>query len=173
MHLFFSDAPSPKEYDIKSLDTNSVDEDEKEPSDDLLRLDADSTECSNDIDGATTGCASQSKLTLYTPEYLRIFVAVSSLVGLFIGFLCGYLVSRRFHTHPQYPNQAFIEQHNHLDRLTVNQNSFLAPRNKTVNLDVLNVSTDSLPPKKDNLGSLKNLNITNEGTLQKIKKTYI
>lgn len=58
-------------------------------------------------------------------------------------------------------------------RLTVNQNSFLAPRTKTVNLDVLNVSTDSLPPKKDNLGSLKNLNITNEGTLQKIKKTYI
>lgn len=58
-------------------------------------------------------------------------------------------------------------------RLTVNPNSFLAPRNKTVNLDVLNVSTDSLPPKKDNLGSLKNLNIANEGTLQKIKKTYI
>nr|CAH7717572.1 unnamed protein product [Callosobruchus chinensis] len=110
------DAPSPKEYDMKSLDTNSIDEDEKEPSDDLLRLDSESTQCSNDIDGSTTGCASQSKLTLYTPEYLRIFVAVSSLMGLLVGFFCGYLVSRRFHAHPQYPNQAFIEQHNHLDR---------------------------------------------------------
>lgn len=59
-----------------------------------------------------------------------------------------------------------------LFRLNVNQNSFLAPRNKTVNLDVL-VSTDTLPMKKDNLGSLKNLNIPSEGTLQKIKKTYI
>ncbi|KAJ8983871.1 hypothetical protein NQ317_000907 [Molorchus minor] len=133
-----------KEYNTNSIDTNSLEED-KESSDSLLRLDEDPTDC-NGVDGdRAIGCASQSKLTLYTSEYLHII----------------------------HPNPPFIEQHNHLDRLTVNQNSFLAPRTKTVNLDVLNVSTDSLPPKKDNLGSLKNLNITNEGTLQKIKKTYI
>ncbi|KAJ8914769.1 hypothetical protein NQ315_013272, partial [Exocentrus adspersus] len=142
----------------------------KRISDPLLRLDVDSSDC-NEVDGEKiAGCASQSKLTLYTSEYLHIIVAVASLAGLFVGFLCGYLVSRRFHVHAQYPNPPFIEQHNHLDRLTVNQNSFLAPRTKTVNLDVLNVSTDSLPPKKDNLGSMKNLNITNEGTLQKNKE---
>lgn len=57
-------------------------------------------------------------------------------------------------------------------RLNGNQNSFLTPKaNKTVNL--VNVSVEQFPPKKDNLGSTKNLNITNEGTLQKIKKTYI
>lgn len=160
-----------KEYDTYSINTNSLNE-SKEPSDPLL-IEGESTDC-NEVDGdKVTGCASQSKLTFYTSEYLHIIVAVACIAGLCVGFLCGYLVSRRFHVHSQYPNPPFIEQHNHLDRLTVNQTSFLAPRTKTVNLDVLNVSTDSLPPKKDNLGSLKNLNIANEGTLQKIKKTYI
>lgn len=56
-------------------------------------------------------------------------------------------------------------------RGSINHNSKLA-RPKTVNLD-LNVSSDSLQPKKDNLETPKNLNIANEGTLQKIKKTYI
>ncbi|CAH0562660.1 unnamed protein product [Brassicogethes aeneus] len=125
-------------------------------------------------DSKIRGCAVQNRLNMYTSEYLHIFVATASLAGLFVGFLCGYFVSRRFQNQPQYPNSAFIEQHNHLDR-SVNQNSFLASR-KQVNL-VLNVSNsesfDTLPPKKDNLGSTKNLNITNEGTLQKIKKTYI
>ncbi|KAG5895086.1 hypothetical protein JTB14_023261 [Gonioctena quinquepunctata] len=161
-----------KEYDTNSIDLIPPEED-KGIVDPLLNIDIESTDC-NEVDGQRiTGCASQSKLNLYTSEYLHIIVAVASLAGLFVGFLCGYLVSRRFHVHAQCPEAPFIEQHNHLDRLTVNQNSFLAPRTKTVNLDVHNVSTDSLPMKKDNLGSLKNLNITNEGTLQKIKKTYI
>ncbi|CAH1153239.1 unnamed protein product [Phaedon cochleariae] len=104
-------------------------------------------------------------------DYLHMIVGGAIVGGLVFGFVCGYLVSRRFHAHPNAPS--FIEQRNHLDRLNVNQNSFLTPRPKTVNLDVLNVSAETLPPKKDNLDSLKNLNITNEGTLQKIKKTYI
>lgn len=59
----------------------------------------------------------------------------------------------------------------------INQNSngsgFLPPRaNKAINL-VANVSPPSVPLKKDNLESSKDLNISNEGTLQKIKKTYI
>lgn len=58
-------------------------------------------------------------------------------------------------------------------RLSGNPNGFLTPRaNKTVNL-VVNVPPASPPLKKDNLESSKDLNITSDGTLQKIKKTYI
>lgn len=100
-----------KEYN-NSLEQFSG-EDKESP--DILTIDPDSTDC-NEVDGTLSGCASQSKLTLYTSEYLHIIVAVASLAGLLVGFLCGYLVSRRFHAHPQYPNSPFIEQHNHLDR---------------------------------------------------------
>lgn len=98
------------------MDTNYL-EDNKESTDSLLRVDMASTDC-NEVgdDNLPRGCPSQTKLASYTPEYLRIFVALSSLAGLFVGFLCGYLVSRRFHLHSQYPNPPFIEQHNHLDR---------------------------------------------------------
>lgn len=106
------DVPPTKEYDTNTIDQSS-DEDKQSP--DILTLDSESTDC-NEVDGKISGCASQSKLTLYTSEYLHIIVAVASLAGLFVGFLCGYLVSRRFHSHPQYPNSPFIEQHNHLDR---------------------------------------------------------
>lgn len=91
----------------------SSNEDKEGP--DILTLDNESTDC-NEVDGNITGCASQSKLTMYTSEYLHIIVAVASMVGLLVGFFCGYLVSRRFHAHPQYPNAGFIEQHNHLNR---------------------------------------------------------
>lgn len=57
-----------------------------------------------------------------------------------------------------------------------NQNDFLTPRAKTkaVNLEV-NVppKPNPPPPKKDNLDASKDLNISCDGTLQKIKKTYI
>lgn len=46
----------------------------------------------------------------------------------------------------------------------------LTPRaNKSVNLNV----PQNPPPKKDNLDISKDLNIASDGTLQKIKKTYI
>ncbi|CAG9855517.1 unnamed protein product [Phyllotreta striolata] len=166
----FDNAVPDKENGAFPVDGNGLDV-EKELSDPLLNLDSGFDEC-NDVDPAK-GCTSQSKLTLYSSNYLVVIVASVAVGFLFVGFTCGYLVGRRFQAHSQFPNQPFIEQHNHLDRLTANQNSFLATKTKTVNLDVLNVSSDSLPPKKDNLGSLKNLNIANEGTLQKIKKTYI
>lgn len=115
LYLFIDKSIPKSEYETKIIDTNSLEEDKQSP-DPLLRLDVDSTDC-NEVDGdKVTGCASQSKLTLYTSEYLHIIVAVASLAGLFVGFLCGYLVSRRFHVHTQYPNPPFIEQHNHLDR---------------------------------------------------------
>lgn len=113
LYLFFTDydVPPTKEYDTNSIDQSS-NKDKESP--DILNIDSESTDC-NEVDGKITGCASQSKLTLYTSEYLHIIVAVACLAGLFVGFLCGYLVSRRFHSHPQYPNSPFIEQHNHLD----------------------------------------------------------
>lgn len=56
-------------------------------------------------------------------------------------------------------------------RLSANQNGFLTPRaNKDVNL--VNVPANP-PPKKDNLDISKDFNIASDGTLQKIKKTYI
>lgn len=152
------------ENDFKEFDTNSLDTKIIEQRDPLLSDKEIQDDC-NEVDGDSNkirGCAVQNRLNMYTPEYLHIFVGAGSLAGLFVGFLCGYFVSRRFHHPPQYPNSSYIEQHNHLER----------QRPKDVNL-VLNVGNDTLPPKKDNLGSTKNLNITSEGTLQKIKKTYI
>lgn len=73
----------------------------------------------NEVDNndVATGCSSiQNRMGLYTSEYLHIIVTVASLVALAFGFVCGYLVSQRFHSQPQYPNAPFIEQHNHLDR---------------------------------------------------------
>lgn len=161
-----------KEVD-DTIISNSIEEEPSSNSKELsLHIDnREFEDCSNDIDSdVRTGC-SQIKKSEFTSGTLWWGIVIAAMIGLFVGFVGGYCVSRKFYM--QYPNTPFIEQHNHLDRLNVNQNSFLARPTKTVNLDVLNVSSDTLPPKKDNLGSLKNLNITNEGTLQKIKKTYI
>lgn len=120
----------------------------------------------------------KERLVIYTAETLHVVVIASSIAALAIGFVAGYLFSRRFHQQPQFAETPFIEQHNHLNRLTnigpnSNGSGFLAPRaNKAINL-VVNNSQPSVPSKKDNLESTKDLNISNEGTLQKIKKTYI
>ncbi|XP_060515938.1 semaphorin-1A-like [Cylas formicarius] len=160
-----------KEIDDNSIVDNAIDEESKSSAEDLLlRIDNESADC-NDVNADyRTGCSTIRK-SEFSSGTLYGGIISAAMVGLLAGFVGGYCVSRKFHTH--YPSAPFIEQHNHLDRLNGNQNSFLARPTKTVNLDVLNVSSDTLPPKKDNLGSLKNLNITNEGTLQKIKKTYI
>ncbi|XP_018331529.1 semaphorin-1A [Agrilus planipennis] len=106
-------------------------------------------------------------------QRLHIVIIGSSLVSLFLGFIGGYIFSKKFHHQPQYPEAPFIEQHNHLERLSNPPNSFLAPKaNKTVNL-VVNGPQNSQPLKKDNLETNKDLNIASDGTLQKIKKTYI
>nr|XP_023020455.1 semaphorin-1A-like isoform X2 [Leptinotarsa decemlineata] len=104
---------SSKDYESNSIDLNTLDEDKKIV-DPLLKIDEVSTDC-NEVDGQKiTGCASQSKLTLYTSEYLHIIVAVACIAGLFVGFLCGYLVSRRFHFHAQ-NKQQYNGHPNHLD----------------------------------------------------------
>lgn len=120
-----------------------------------------------------SGCAVQQRLVIYTAETLHLVVIGACLAGLLFGFVAGYLFSRRFHMQPQYPDVPFIEQHNQLDRLSGNQSGYLTPRaNKAVNL-VVNVPSTTPSPKKDNLDASKDLNIASDGTLQKIKKTYI
>ncbi|KAF5283592.1 hypothetical protein FQA39_LY17294 [Lamprigera yunnana] len=161
---------SPKVFDKNDLD-NEIVIPPKELDEDAKIIEED-IECENDLTGNhIAGCAVHQRLVVYAAKTLHIIVVCASLVALFFGFIAGYLFSRRFHPHSHYPNAPFIEQHNHLDRLSGNLNSFLTPRaNKTVNL-VVNVPP-SPPPKKDNLET-KDLNISSDGTLQKIKKTYI
>ncbi|KAL1492772.1 hypothetical protein ABEB36_010971 [Hypothenemus hampei] len=159
-----------KETADTSVDTNSIEEEPSRASKELSlqtdQLELDDCD-SNDVN-IRTGC-SQMKKNEFTSGTLWWGIVLAAMIGLFVGFVGGYCVSRKFYT--PYPNTPFIEQHNQLDRINGNHNSILT-RPKQVNLD-MNASPDTLPPKKDNLGSQKNLNITNEGTLQKIKKTYI
>lgn len=174
----------------KEIITNSIDEKDIDSSDPLIRtgLDDDS-DCDPVSENSIGGCAVRQQLVIYTAGTLHIVVVVVSIVGLFLGFIAGYLFSQKFHSHSQYPEAPFIEQHNHLERLVLcpfddsfyrflyrlsaNQTGYLTPRaNKAVNL-VVNVSSSSPPPKKDNLDVSKDLNIASDGTLQKIKKTYI
>ncbi|KAF7287498.1 hypothetical protein GWI33_001459 [Rhynchophorus ferrugineus] len=162
-----------KEFD-DTITSNSIDEESNSNAKELtvqVENRSDFDDCSNDINAdVRTGC-SQIKKSEFTSASLLWGSLLAAVVGLLVGFVAGYCVSRKYYLN--YPNPPCIEQHNHLDRLNGNQNSFLVRPAKNVNLDVLNMSTDNLQPKKDNLGSLKNLNIANEGTLQKIKKTYI
>lgn len=65
---------------------------------------------------SVSGCAVRQRLVIYTAETLHLVVFVASLAGLVLGFTAGYLVSRRFHSPPPYPDVPFIEQHNHLER---------------------------------------------------------
>ncbi|XP_066248639.1 semaphorin-1A-like [Euwallacea similis] len=162
-----------KEYD-DTINDNSIDQEEPRSGVDeslkTIDLLEPSYDCSNDINGDVRVSCSQVRKSDFTSGTLWWGIIVAAMMGLFLGFLGGYCVSKKLYL--QYPNTPFIEQHNQLDRVNVNPNSMLA-RPKTVNLD-LSVSTDSLQPKKDNLDPApKNLNIVSEGTLQKIKKTYI
>lgn len=78
-----------------------------------------SSDCNGDGDVNTNsigGCAVRQRLVIYTAETLHLVVFVASSVGLLLGFVAGYLVSRRFHSPPPYPDAPFIEQHNRLER---------------------------------------------------------
>ncbi|CAG9117472.1 unnamed protein product [Plutella xylostella] len=126
---------------------------------------------------------------IYTAQALLTAVVASCLVTLMVGFVIGYLFSRRFR-HPFFTDTSpFNEQHNHLNRLSpletpLNANSgYLPPRSKNVNM-VANVCPW---PRPDNLhlelGKERALDRRNStesldkdlkcGTLQKVKKTYI
>lgn len=175
----------------KEIIANSIDEKDIDSIDPLIRTGLDEDpECDPISENSVGGCAVRQQLVIYTAGTLHIVVVVVSIVGLFLGFIAGYLFSQKFHSHSQYPEAPFIEQHNHLERcvvrsdvvelftflvcrLSANQTGYLTPRaNKAVNL-VVNVASSTPPPKKDNLDVGKDLNIASDGTLQKIKKTYI
>lgn len=129
---------------------------------------------------------------IYTAQALFTAVVASCVVTLLVGFVIGYLFSRRFR-HPFLTDTSpFNEHHNHLNRLSpletplnANTTAYLPPRaNKNVNI-VANVSPNVT--KQDNLhhelGKERSLDIKNSnesldkdlkcGTLQKVKKTYI
>ncbi|KOB74084.1 Semaphorin-1A [Operophtera brumata] len=124
---------------------------------------------------------------IYSAQALMTAVVASCLVTLMVGFVIGYLFSRRFR-HPFLQDTSpFNEQHNQLNRLgpletPLNANSaYMPPRSKNVNM-VANVCS-----KPDNLhlelGKERTLDLRNStesldkdlkcGTLQKVKKTYI
>ncbi|KAL0851129.1 hypothetical protein ABMA28_006995 [Loxostege sticticalis] len=126
---------------------------------------------------------------IYSAQALLTAVVASCLVTLMVGFVIGYLFSRRFR-HPFFTDTSpFNEQHNHLNRLSpletpLNANSAYMPtRSKNVNM-VANVCPLA---KQDNLhmdlGKERTLDLRNStesldkdlkcGTLQKVKKTYI
>ncbi|XP_077295324.1 semaphorin-1A-like [Arctopsyche grandis] len=128
--------------------------------------------------------------TIYTAQALHITVVASCMVTLLLGFVIGYLFSRRFR-HPFFSETTpFHEQHNHLNRLTpsetplnANPSAYLPPRaNKTINLVVnVPIKQDNLQHElgsKDRTHECKNSNESLDkdikcGTLQKVKKTYI
>ncbi|XP_034835774.1 semaphorin-1A-like [Maniola hyperantus] len=127
---------------------------------------------------------------IYSAQALLTAVVASCLVTLMVGFVIGYLFSRRFR-HPFFTDTSpFNEQHNHLNRLSpletplnVNSGYNMPPRSKNVNM-VANVCPLA---KQDNLhlelGKERTLDLRNStesldkdlkcGTLQKVKKTYI
>ncbi|KAJ9597977.1 hypothetical protein L9F63_011178, partial [Diploptera punctata] len=114
--------------------------------------------------------SSQEKLPIYTAETLSIAVATSCLAALVLGFVSGFLFSRRCRGE-DYSNMPFPDQRHQLNRLTeggLNADVAYPPcaNNKAAINLVLNV-----PPKNANG---KNANSSAENKpIQKVKKTYI
>ncbi|XP_017786065.1 PREDICTED: semaphorin-1A-like [Nicrophorus vespilloides] len=160
---------SPKIIVPNDIDNDIGSEIEEDDDDDSQDDPSVGEECEDSDDGNNINCAVKQKLVIYTAETLQISVIVAAVVSLLLGFIVGYIFSRRFHPPSQYPDTPFIEQRNHLEGLSGTQSNFLS-RPKTIN-HVINSLPP--PPKKDNLDASKDHNIANDGTLQKIKKTYI
>lgn len=99
----------------KSIIGNSVVE--SDVTDPLIKPEG--NDCNGDGDVNTNsigGCAVRQRLVIYTAETLHLVVFGACSAGLLLGFIAGYLVSRRFHSPPPYPDAPFIEQHNRLER---------------------------------------------------------
>lgn len=113
----------------------------------------------------------QIQTPFYSVQTLGIAVALAVLAALFVGFVAGFLFSRRCRS-DEYADMPFPDQRHQLNRLTdsslnPDSSAYLAPcaNNKAINL-VLNV-----PPKNANG---KNANSSAENKpIQKVKKTYI
>lgn len=114
--------------------------------------------------------SSQEKLPIYTAETLSIAVTTSCLAALVVGFVSGFLFSRRCRGE-DYSNMPYPDQRHQLNRLTeggLNADAAYPPcaNNKAAINLVLNV-----PPKNANG---KNANSSAENKpIQKVKKTYI
>lgn len=111
-------APRKEVDDDNTITSNLIDEEEPSSSVKELSLQIENRaqfdDCSNDINAdIRTGC-SQIKKSEFTSGTLWWGIVVAAMIGLFVGFVGGYCVSRKFYM--QYPNTPFIEQHNHLDR---------------------------------------------------------
>lgn len=104
-----------KVYDKSNVENEIIPE--EKVTDSLLKTSDDDLECEDGLTGnRITGCAVRQHLVIYTAKTLHIVVVCASLAALLIGFIAGYLFSRRFHPQSHYPDAPFIEQHNHLDR---------------------------------------------------------
>lgn len=107
-----------KEY-VDSVNDNSIDEERPSPSVKELSLDRDETlfesyDCDNSLNGEVRVGCSQIKRTDFNSGTLWWGIVVAAMMGLFLGFVGGYCVSKKLYL--QYPNTPFIEQHNQLDR---------------------------------------------------------
>lgn len=91
-------------------------EDHNEIPDQFLKGAGNGIDCNNNVESnEINGCAVQQKLVIYTAETLHLFVIGACFIGLLLGFIAGFLFSRKFHpsSHQGVP---FIEQRNRLDR---------------------------------------------------------
>ncbi|XP_063395309.1 semaphorin-1A-like [Cydia fagiglandana] len=180
--------PGTKKPVISEPDTRKTDDIQNEILIEVVETNVLSEEKTNkhETDSLTVAAAEGN---IYSAQALMTAVVASCLVTLMVGFVIGYLFSRRFR-HPFFTDTSpFNEQHNHLNRLSpletpLNANSaYLPPRSKNVNM-VANVCPLA---KQDNLhlelGKERTLDLRNStesldkdlkcGTLQKVKKTYI
>lgn len=114
--LAISKATSKKDYsnDLENKIINDI-EDFNEIPDQFLKKNTNDVDCNNVDSNDINRCAVKQKLVIYTAETLHIFVIVACFVGLFLGFIAGFLFSRKFHP-PSHQGVPFIEQHNHLER---------------------------------------------------------
>lgn len=128
------------------------------------------TETGDDLnEGGTTG-ASRGHQYMYTAETLAIAVTTSIVSSLVVGFISGYIFSRRCKSEEvdsPYDDAHYLEQRGSCDTPHLNHTEgFLSPTtNKPINL-VLNV-----PPKNGN-GKSANSSADNR-PVQKVKKIYL
>ncbi|XP_035229476.1 semaphorin-1A-like isoform X6 [Stegodyphus dumicola] len=120
-------------------------------------------------EGGTTG-ASRGHQYMYTAETLAIAVTTSIVSSLVVGFISGYIFSRRCKSEEvdsPYDDAHYLEQRGSCDTPHLNHTEgFLSPTtNKPINL-VLNV-----PPKNGN-GKSANSSADNR-PVQKVKKIYL
>lgn len=73
----------------------------------------DLNDCENEVDGHIN-CAVKQRLVIYTAETLQMWVLGAAILCLLMGFISGYVFSRKFHPQQDF-TAPFIEQHNQLE----------------------------------------------------------